>query len=164
MSGRLAASVLAAATVAWVALIVLTPLALAHGYVTLPTVVYEACSLICHQRPERSFHLLGIQLPVCARCFGLYASGAVGAVAASLAAARVSLTEPTADPRAWLLVAAVPTAVTLGCEWSGLWYPTGASRAVAAIPLGLTAGWVVIRGLLPGPTPARPPAQVRYHS
>ncbi len=33
-------------------------------------------------------------------------------------------------------IAAVPTALTLGCEWIGLWYPSGAARAVAAIPLG----------------------------
>ena len=29
--------------------------------------------LFCHQNPERSLHLAGITLPLCARCFGLYA-------------------------------------------------------------------------------------------
>ena len=35
-------------------------------------------SRICHQRPERSFAIAGIQMPVCARCSGLYVSGALG--------------------------------------------------------------------------------------
>ena len=43
--------------------------------------VYAAGSLVCHQRPERSFHLAGAQLPVCARCLGLYVGGFVGAIA-----------------------------------------------------------------------------------
>jgi uncharacterized membrane protein len=28
--------------------------------------------LFCHQNPERSLHLAGTALPLCARCFGLY--------------------------------------------------------------------------------------------
>ena len=41
-----------------------------------------AAGRVCHQRPERSFHVAGVQLPVCARCTGLYVSGAAGALAA----------------------------------------------------------------------------------
>src|SRR5918994_6016912 len=39
---------------------------------------YAAGSMICHQLPDRSFFIDGRQLPVCARCTGLYISGAVG--------------------------------------------------------------------------------------
>ena len=49
---------------------------LGYGYAF---VMYAASSLICHQRPERSFYLLGAQLPVCARCMGIYAGAAVAA-------------------------------------------------------------------------------------
>lgn len=31
-------------------------------------------SLICHRKPERSFHINGHQFPVCARCTGFYIS------------------------------------------------------------------------------------------
>lgn len=31
-------------------------------------------SLICHRKPERSFHIKGHQFPVCARCTGFYIS------------------------------------------------------------------------------------------
>lgn len=29
-------------------------------------------NLICHRKPERSFHIKGHQFPVCARCTGFY--------------------------------------------------------------------------------------------
>jgi hypothetical protein len=43
-------------------------------------VVYGAGSVLCHQLPARSFHLWATQLPVCARCTGIYAGGAIAAV------------------------------------------------------------------------------------
>src|SRR5262245_24389943 len=46
--------------------------------------VYQIGSLVCHQLPNRSFHFWGAQLPVCARCTGLY----VGAALAALASVR----------------------------------------------------------------------------
>ena len=158
MIPRGAPVILATCALAWTAILLLTPVALAHGYVTFPALVYQAGALICHQRPERSFHLLGIQLPVCARCIGLYASGAIGAVAAC---ALVNGRRAMPDARVMLAAAAVPTAVTLLCEWTGLWYPSGAARAVAAIPLGLAGAWVLVASLAPAVQPA---AQVRYHS
>ena len=66
----LAAFALAAVT--WLALLILGP--------TLPVplagALYALGSHICHQRPERSFHLFAAQLPVCARCLGIYAGAA----------------------------------------------------------------------------------------
>src|SRR5689334_15073664 len=34
--------------------------------------VYSIGRVVCHQLPVRSFHLLGMRLPVCARCTGIY--------------------------------------------------------------------------------------------
>lgn len=144
---RSTALFLTAGAVVWVAIIVAAPLALAHGYTLLPAIVYEAAGLICHQRPERSFHLAGVQLPVCARCFGLYVSGAAGAVAASLAAAPVSRRSEGGNAALLLALATVPTAVTVAAEWFGILYPGGVARAVAALPLGIAAGWVFVRSL-----------------
>jgi len=164
MVPRPAALVLAVGALLWVAILVATPVALAHGYVTAPALIYQACALICNQRPERSFHLAGLQLPVCARCLGLYASGAFGAVVACVGADRADGDSATRDTRWALAIAAAPTALTLGCEWIGLWYPSGAARALAAIPLGAVAGWVVVRSLANGPAAVRHSGQVRYHS
>src|SRR5262245_8646685 len=45
----------------------------------LAAVMYGIGSLVCHQRPERSVHLFGVQMPVCARCLGIYAGAAAAA-------------------------------------------------------------------------------------
>jgi uncharacterized membrane protein len=159
---RSAAAALTAAAILWVVVILTSPIALAHGYVVLPTVVYEIGGMICHQKPERSFHLLGIQLPVCARCFGLYGSGAAGALVAYLGPA----VEPSSSrlSAAILGLAALPTAVSVGSEWLGILHPGSAARAIAAIPLGLAAAWLFVRALRAQPGSARPLDRMRYHS
>ncbi len=52
-------------------------------------------ALVCHRRPERTLQLLGIAMPVCSRCAGLFAGGAFGALVAwpriELRTARVAL-------------------------------------------------------------------------
>jgi uncharacterized membrane protein len=137
-----AALALTIAASLWVLVLVAAPIALSRPSLTLPaTLVYDASSRICHQRPERSFHLAGPQLPVCARCFGLYASGALGALAAWGTRRRVRET----TSRAVLAIAALPTAMTWGLEVTGVVAFSNSSRAVAAIPLGLAAGWVVVQ-------------------
>lgn len=142
-------ALLIGSALAWLALLVAAPFAL-HRHNPLAVVTaastYRVAARVCHQRPERSFHLAGTQLPVCARCFGLYASGAVAAVAALGAGTR----RRTPDvPRARLAfaIAAVPTVATVALEWAGLWYPGNVVRAMAALPLGATAGWVFVRML-----------------
>ena len=43
--------------------------------------IFAVGSVICHQRPDRSFFVDGHQLPVCARCTGLYLSSGAGLAA-----------------------------------------------------------------------------------
>jgi uncharacterized membrane protein len=104
--------------------------------------VYRLASGVCHQRPERSFAIRGVQLPVCARCAGLYVSGAAGALAAWLGRRKAPV-----DSRAVLFVAALPTAATIPVEWLGLSGLSNAIRAAAALPLGGAAGWTFVRAL-----------------
>ena len=140
---RVLPAALTVAALVWLALLVLAP------YVGREmAVVYAFASGVCHQRPERSFHLAGVQLPVCARCLGLYASGALGA---ALAWPSTRGAQSALDPRQARLVfaaAAAPTIVTVGLEWLGLAYPSNAVRAMASLPLGGAAGWVFVRMLL----------------
>ena len=108
---------LAAIAVAWLLLITVAPVV----WVPLAAVVYAVGSLICHQLADRSFHLHGTQLPVCARCFGLYFGAAIGAVGAITAFGRDTR---VTHPSAWIAtaVAAAPTAVTLTLMFAlGLW-------------------------------------------
>jgi uncharacterized membrane protein len=103
---------------------------------------------ICHQLPARSFHLWDAALPVCARCTGIY----VGAAAASLAAVvRPTATNATnvtgaltaTQARRLLLVALVPTAITLVYEWTTGTMPANWIRALAGLPLGASVAWLI---------------------
>jgi len=135
---------LTGAALMWLTLILLSPVALASGrFPTLTMAVYHAGSLVCHQRPERSFHLAGVQLPVCARCFGLYLSGAVGLTIASRRRGSIS----AATSRLLLVLAALPIAITVALEWLGLIHTTNIVRMVSGLPLGFAAAVVIARSL-----------------
>jgi uncharacterized membrane protein len=134
---------IALASVVWLVLLIATPLAPS----SLATLIYAAGSIVCHQIPERSFHLDGFQLPVCARCLGIYA----GAAAASIHAVGLLATDSTRwrslSPRAArtvFLVSALPTLLTVGLEWGGVWRGTNVVRAIAGIALGVGGGLVVM--------------------
>lgn len=111
--------------------------------------MYTAGSFICHQIPERSFHLDGIQLPVCARCFGLYGGGALGSVIGAISAFRPRLTQESQRLARtfrwkWTAIAAIPTAVTFVVEWGLGWPVSNAVRALAALSLGGAVAFVVV--------------------
>lgn len=145
MQNRLAAYLTLGASV-WVAVILAAPYAIAARspiLVTLASMVYQGAGLICHQRPERSFHIGGVQLAVCGRCFGLYVSGALGAAAAWLGARRRSI----GRARLALLIVSIPTALTVSLEFIGIIHPTNVVRAVSALPLGATAAWIFVTSL-----------------
>jgi uncharacterized membrane protein len=130
---------LTTAAVLWTAVVFTAP----HGLAGVPAVsaiVYASASLVCHQRPDRSFHAAGNPLPVCARCSGLYLSAALGALAAWFGLARM-------PPRvkALLVAAAIPTLLTVAGEWAGVASPSNVLRAAAALPLGAASGWILIR-------------------
>lgn len=105
--------------------------------------VYAIASRICHQLADRSFHTNGVQWPVCARCAGLYLAAPFGAVVALAARRRPRLWRAAAWPI--LIVAALPTAVTLAIEWPGLGAPSNLTRAVAALPLGAAITFLMVR-------------------
>jgi uncharacterized membrane protein len=128
----------------WTAAIVAAPLTLRGGGLgTAAAVVYAGSSRLCHQRAERSFSTAGLQWPVCARCTGLYVSAAAGALLGWIGLSGWR----TARVRWVLALAAIPTAVTWTLEVAGIMPFSNMTRAVAAVPLGVAAGWVFIRML-----------------
>jgi uncharacterized membrane protein len=139
MSGVIAmiAPLVVFVAIAWLAVLIAAPF--------LPAVpaafVYVFGSRICHQIAERSFHLDGAQLPVCARCIGIYAGFAAAVLVAPgwMRARRV------------LIIGALPTLVTVVAEWAGIWQASNMARAIAGAPLGLAIGAVVIAALTPLP-------------
>jgi uncharacterized membrane protein len=106
------------------------------------SIVYLIGSRICHQRPERSFHTAGVQWPVCGRCSGLYAAAPVGALAAA-----GSLRRRRRDSSALrvVLLAAVPTILTVPLEWFHLASISNVIRFAAALPLGAAIAFVLVR-------------------
>ena len=141
---RALAASLTAGAVLWGLVIVVAPLALSHAATIPPaTLVYTAASRICHQRTDRSFSVAGFQMPVCARCAGLYLTGGAGALAAWVRRARGSVRHTSM----LLLSSAVPTAMTVTLEFLGIVQFSNSARALAAAPLGAAAGWVFVRML-----------------
>jgi uncharacterized membrane protein len=144
---RLIAWGLTLGAVLWTATLFVAPAAVLGTHPRLglaAALVYRGAGLICHQRPERSFHIGGVQQPVCARCAGLYVSGCFGALVAWAGAARARTPRRT---RTLLAVAAIPTALTFGVELVGLAYPSNSLRAISALPLGAAAAWVFVQSL-----------------
>lgn len=132
------------ATVAWTASLFLaayiaaSPNSHSASY-ALALAVYSFGSFICHQRPERSFHVWTAQLPVCARCTGIYLGAAVAALAAreSHHGLRASLGAWSVRPGPTaVLVAAAANAVTLVYETFTGVTPSNWIRAAAGLLLG----------------------------
>lgn len=118
----------------WCLLIFLTPL-LARFYPVAGISLYMLFSPICHQIPQRTFFLLGLQLPVCARCTGIYLGGFAGSF----------FVRPQA-PSPWILIVAL---LPMGIDGiTQLWYreSTNWIRFVT----GFIAGTAVILYLYPG--------------
>jgi uncharacterized membrane protein len=128
--------------VVWLLLLVLAPFAPREA-----SLVYAFAAGICHQQPERSFYLAAAALPVCARCFGLYASGAIAAVVAMLSRARDGQGVDSRTARIVFAAAAVPTIVSVAAEWLGLVSTSNLTRFAASLPLGAAAGWLFVRML-----------------
>jgi uncharacterized membrane protein len=138
---RLLAPALTVAALIWALAIVGAPRVFASpAFGPVAAAVYGGSARICHQRADRSFETSGLQWPVCARCAGLYLSGAAGAVLGW-----IGLMGWSTSRARWLLgLAAMPTALTWTLEVIGVMAFSNTARAVAALPLGAAAGWLFI--------------------
>ena len=146
---------LVAATVTWAGLLVVTPLLASRPHASpiasaLILAVYGIGSLVCHQLPERSYHMWTAQMPVCARCAGIYFGAVVGAIAGWFrtatvgSRARLLAAHGLLGPRTILALAVTPTLVTLVYEWTTGDMPAHAIRAAAGVPIGGVVAWLVV--------------------
>ena len=125
----------------WCTLIVVAPLLRFLG-VSVSSVFYLLFSEVCHQIPERSFHIAGEPLAVCVRCSAIYFSF----LASLLVAPFFVRFHFTHYPPAWVLIAAVaPTALDVLLNLAGLHGSTVWTRALT----GVTAGLVIPFFLMP---------------
>jgi uncharacterized membrane protein len=164
-----------AAAATWALLLVAAPFAASQPHAStitgvLTIGVYAAGSLLCHQLPERSYHLWAAQMPVCARCAGIYFGAAMAVLVAaafrqprasefarhlpmpmrhSPAPARpaptvVALRFSRASVRILLALAVLPSVLTLVSEWATGVMPAHAIRAAAGAPIGIVVAWLVV--------------------
>jgi uncharacterized membrane protein len=145
--------ILVAAPIAWVGAVFGAVLVASRPSVGAPVyaasaAVYEVGSLVCHQLPKRSFYFWGAQLPVCARCTGLYVGAAVAALVAT-GMGRVLQRQVWDRAKELLLLGATPTVVTLIYEWFSGSMPGHWARAAAGFPLGAIVMLIVLAATTP---------------
>lgn len=125
----------------WVTLIVL-PTAVSAN---ISSPIYHFFSFICHQMPERSFHIGEHAFAVCSRCFGVYFGLLVGLIAYPFWRSIEDI-EPL--PRIWLFASMVPIAVDWSLGVFGIWDNNHASRFITGLILGFACATYIIPALV----------------
>lgn len=137
--------------VAWAVTLFVVPAVLRpHASSSVPSylaarAVYLVGSVICHQRPDRSFFVGGGQMPVCARCAGIYLGAAMA----------LSVMAVTGNRRSWSTqvnvtmcgISAIPSLATLVYELMTGVTPSNIVRAAAGVPFGIAVAWIVARAI-----------------
>jgi len=132
-------------TVGIVAAIIGAPLIHASGHPAFAFKIYQAFSFVCHQIPERSFHLFGNKFAVCSRCTGIYAGLALATVAYPLTR---SLKRTDTPSLVWLFLAAAPLAIDWSLGYFSIWQNNHVSRFATGALLGATAVLYILPGLI----------------
>jgi uncharacterized membrane protein len=162
---------LLAGSVGWAVLLPLASFAAsrpapARWWYTAAFLIYGMGSVVCHQLPARSFELWFAQMPVCARCTGIYAGAAVAACLVTLRTfltplGTISTARTARTNRTLLAMATLPTLVTLVFEWTTGVTPSNGIRAASGVPLGAAVILVILAAfrdahdLSGGPLPVR---------
>lgn len=129
----------------WVLAIFVPPTLAAGGDSHSAASFYKFFSFICHQLPDRSFHLLEHQFAVCSRCFGVY-FGLLAGLAAYPLIRGIDDIEPL--PRIWLFASMVPIAIDWSLGVFGIWENNHASRFVTGLILGFACAVYIVPALV----------------
>jgi uncharacterized membrane protein len=148
------------AALAWTVLLVAVPFIASRSHATplgtaIVIAVYAIGSFVCHQLPERSWRLWTAQMPVCARCAGIYGGAAFAALTAAARGFQPSVdvqVDGRRSParlalrrrRLAVVAAALPSVATLVYEWATGITPSNALRFAAGIPIGVVVAWLVV--------------------
>ena len=126
-------------------LIVAAPLLLASGHTSSALAIYEIFSYLCHQLPERSFHIEDHKFAVCSRCTGIYFGFALSVLFYPLARSLRRVDTPRIG---WLLLATAPIAIDWSLGVTGLRDNTHLSRFLTGALFSAAAAVYVVPGLI----------------
>lgn len=129
----------------WVLAIVAPPMLAAGGEASTAAPFYKFFGFICHQIPDRSFHILEHQFAVCTRCFGVY-FGLLAGLAAYPLIRGIDDIEPL--PRFWLFASMVPIAIDWSLGVFGIWENNHTSRFVTGLILGFSCAVYIVPALV----------------
>ena len=132
-----------AVTAVWLITIISPPLLINSGFSASP--IYSFFGYICHQIPERSFHILGHQFAVCSRCFGVYCGLLAGIVTYPFWRP-IDSVEPL--PRFWLFLSMVPITIDWSLGVFNIWENNHVSRFITGLILGVACAVYIIPALI----------------
>ena len=94
----------------------------------------------CHQKSSRSFFINENQMPVCARCIGIFFGLPLGILGALFI--RMSIADENFYKKLLLILAIgfIPTAIDGGGQLIGLWESTNAGRVITGMLTGFAGG------------------------
>lgn len=130
---------------AWILLIVGLPVAKANGFVTISSPLYYFFSFLCHQIPERSFHIVGEPFAVCSRCFGVY-FGLLSGFAIYPLWRNIDDIGPL--PKFWLFASLIPMTVDWSLNFLGILENTQMSRFLTGLVVGIACATFIVPALV----------------
>ncbi len=105
-------------------------------------VLMEAFHIFCHQIPERSPHVNGVQLAVCDRCYGILIGLCSGPLMALFYWKWIAR-----HARMMIIVSILPLVIDWGFGIVGVLSNTPESRFVTGFLFGIVAGGLVAHGM-----------------
>jgi len=133
-----------AGTAVWLGAIFLAPWLAGRGRAGAARFIYAAFAPLCHQIPDRCFHLGGHPLAVCGRCLGIYAGFAAGLLLYPLVRGFRRL----AVPPAWLFAAlTAPMAIDAGAGLLGVWQGPIGLRLATGFAWGTVLPFYFVTGV-----------------
>lgn len=109
------------------------PILSANGHSAAAASIYKAFGFICHQQADRSYHLMGHPIAVCARCFGVYLGLFLGFFTYIMFRNPDDIEPPH---RIWLIISLIPISIDWLLGVTGIWSNTHLSRLLTGLILG----------------------------
>lgn len=109
------------------------PYLFTHNFLLVALALHHAFSLVCHQRPERSFRIFGAPIAVCARCLGIYLGSAIGLLFRTSRRVAIQV----------LIAAAILNLLDVVTEFAGLHGNWIALRFAFGVVLGAAGGLLI---------------------